>query len=247
MIISRKEARQENLKTYFDGEPCERGHVAERLTISGRCCECIEEDNLIVREQKEDFVARKVNKKNKAKEALNYIKETAKELNDREKWYLLTNSTDGTEELDIFPRSRELAKELGEDFYDDGQPCKRNHLSKRYTSTGKCVACEKHLRDEYKPYIKVYAHERRARFRDAEGFFNKSDIDILYQTQDGLCKYCHVSLDSGYHIDHRIPLAKGGSNWPENLQLLCPPCNLKKKDKMPEQFEKEIGYKENEK
>ena len=244
MIITRKEARQENLKTYFDGEPCERGHVAERLTISGRCCECIEEDNLILREQKEDFVARKLDKKNRAKEVLNFIKETAKELNDREKWYLLTNSTDGTEELDILPRSRELAKELGEDFYDTGLPCKNNHLSKRSTKTGACIACILQNREEYKPYAKVYKQERRARLKEAPGRFNKSDIDLLLMEQDFMCKYCKASFeDVGFHIDHRIPLVKGGSNWSENLQLLCPTCNLKKGAKLPEQFEKEIGYK----
>lgn len=31
-------------------------------------------------------------------------------------------------------------------------------------------------------------------------------------------------------IDHVEPLAKGGTNDPGNLQPLCEPCNLKKKD-----------------
>jgi 5-methylcytosine-specific restriction endonuclease McrA len=34
--------------------------------------------------------------------------------------------------------------------------------------------------------------------------------------------------EQSYHIDHMIPLSRGGSNWPSNLQLLCPRCNLSK-------------------
>lgn len=33
------------------------------------------------------------------------------------------------------------------------------------------------------------------------------------------------------HIDHVIPLSRGGNNEESNLQLLCAACNLKKADK----------------
>jgi hypothetical protein len=34
--------------------------------------------------------------------------------------------------------------------------------------------------------------------------------------------------EEGYHVDHIVPLERGGTNDPTNLQLLCEPCNLKK-------------------
>lgn len=35
------------------------------------------------------------------------------------------------------------------------------------------------------------------------------------------------------HIDHVMPLRLGGSNYIENIQLLCRPCNLSKGSKHP--------------
>jgi hypothetical protein len=40
-IISRAEARALGLKRYFTGEPCKRGHVAERGVSCPGCMECI--------------------------------------------------------------------------------------------------------------------------------------------------------------------------------------------------------------
>jgi 5-methylcytosine-specific restriction endonuclease McrA len=34
------------------------------------------------------------------------------------------------------------------------------------------------------------------------------------------------------HIDHIVPISKGGDSSPDNLQVLCRTCNLSKKDKI---------------
>jgi hypothetical protein len=43
------------------------------------------------------------------------------------------------------------------------------------------------------------------------------------------CQHCGASLfEIEPHIDHIVPLAKGGTNEETNLQALCAPCNLAK-------------------
>lgn len=39
-VISRADAKQRGLKRYFTGEPCLRGHVAERLVSDKKCVKC---------------------------------------------------------------------------------------------------------------------------------------------------------------------------------------------------------------
>jgi 5-methylcytosine-specific restriction endonuclease McrA len=69
---------------------------------------------------------------------------------------------------------------------------------------------------------------RRAAKRNAEGDHKGHDRQRLRQIQKNKCAYCKVNLGKGGELDHIIPLARGGSNWPSNLQWLCEPCNRSK-------------------
>ncbi|UPT53098.1 HNH endonuclease [Synechococcus phage Yong-M3-232] len=90
--------------------------------------------------------------------------------------------------------------------------------------------------------FKASARNRKARLRAAEGRHTAADIAAIYEAQKGRCAYCKASLKNARHVDHIVPLAKGGSNWPSNLQLLCPPCNMAKRDKDPVAFAQKRGF-----
>ena len=86
---------------------------------------------------------------------------------------------------------------------------------------------------------------RRALKLNAEGSHTRQDIDKLFLLQKGKCASCTIKLiKSGkniYHVDHITPLTKGGGDGPDNLQLLCPGCNIKKNDKDPLDWAKQNG------
>ena len=61
--------------------------------------------------------------------------------------------------------------------------------------------------------------------------------DQLRRAQGGRCVYCWVRVRAGLsHIDHVVPIAQGGTNDVDNLQLLCPGCNLRKGDRNDTEF-----------
>lgn len=68
------------------------------------------------------------------------------------------------------------------------------------------------------------------------GFFSAADIKNIGVSQDWLCVYCKCEISSKFHIDHILPISLGGSNWPSNIQLTCPTCNLSKSNKHPDFF-----------
>lgn len=83
---------------------------------------------------------------------------------------------------------------------------------------------------------RVNAANRRARELSAGGVYTALDIQKQYDAQAGKCKYCGCDVGDQYHADHYIPLNKGGSNGAENIVIACPTCNLRKHDKMPDEF-----------
>jgi len=79
---------------------------------------------------------------------------------------------------------------------------------------------------------KARTRNYRARKRNAIGSFTGEDIKELYHSQNGKCWWCGKAVGDNYHIDHRIPLSRGGTNAPNNLCISCANCNLRKWNKM---------------
>jgi 5-methylcytosine-specific restriction endonuclease McrA len=75
----------------------------------------------------------------------------------------------------------------------------------------------------------------------AEGSHTPDEIKELIRRQKGRCAYCSKSIRKGYHVDHVIPLARGGSNWITNIAMACARCNTSKGATDPIVFAQRLG------
>lgn len=157
--------------------------------------------------------------------------------------------------------NRSDAKALGLKRYFTGKKCRFGHTCERYVNGHHCVDCNlknvldwvKNNRDatnertrksytiekwkaspsRTKLYFSAKQSTRRARIRGIEGKHNQKDIIIIFDKQNGKCANCLTKLLKNYHVDHIVPISKGGSNFPSNIQCLCKTCNLMKGSKDP--------------
>lgn len=72
------------------------------------------------------------------------------------------------------------------------------------------------------------SRKARAARAGAAGSHSAQDISEIYEAQGGRCYYCGSELNGKYHVDHMVPLFRGGSNNPDNLRCACPSCNCSK-------------------
>jgi len=79
---------------------------------------------------------------------------------------------------------------------------------------------------EHPEIVRAKWQNHRARKRDAEGSFTAGEWLALVATYQGHCAYCGEA--GPLEADHRLPLARGGSNRIENILPACRRCNARK-------------------
>lgn len=78
-----------------------------------------------------------------------------------------------------------------------------------------------------------HSNLRRARKVHAWGSHTADDARDIFERQGGTCLYCGKRLDKAAHLDHFIPLSRGGRNSRENLAWACSSCNRSKGAQLP--------------
>jgi len=70
-----------------------------------------------------------------------------------------------------------------------------------------------------------------------------TNIQLLELQQNAkVCYWCKCLLKNvKVHIDHYVPLSKGGLHTLSNLVVSCSKCNLSKEAKLPNDFANSIG------
>jgi 5-methylcytosine-specific restriction endonuclease McrA len=113
--------------------------------------------------------------------------------------------------------------------WQHANPDKRRAIRFRYNEANRenVNAKSRRWNAEHQWLRKLYTQKYRARKRGNGGSFTLNDLNKLFVEQDGRCFYCDkILVDT--HIEHRIPLSRGGTNYIENIALSCAKCNLSK-------------------
>ncbi len=91
--------------------------------------------------------------------------------------------------------------------------------------------------DRAHPAALIRRRNRRALYRGSEGRHTRADIHWLTEHQCYRCYFCEAPLMAGdTHVDHLVPLSRGGSNWPDNLAITCGSCNERKHTDTADEF-----------
>lgn len=89
--------------------------------------------------------------------------------------------------------------------------------------------------------IKLAMQTRRRARKNSAVIGDLQEIDAFYsyvrESDEIRCRWCNCEIPKGKrHVDHVIPISRGGSHTLDNLCCACVFCNSSKHNKMPEDF-----------
>jgi 5-methylcytosine-specific restriction endonuclease McrA len=94
----------------------------------------------------------------------------------------------------------------------------------------------KKYRENNKEYI-LLKNNKRKKLINAENI-SQIEINNLLINNNNQCFYCKIFVKRGInlHLDHKVPLSRGGNHCISNLVPSCASCNLQKGTKTSEEF-----------
>lgn len=235
-IVTRVDAQAAGLDHWFSGKQCKAGHLSERYTKSGHCISCALRNAEDARKKDPDafraaqrlyYSENKVAILDRAK--TNYAASPDHRREYAKKYY--AKNSDKRRAYSIERRAADPQKE-------------RDARRARYVADpGKVCAAVLSWQKANPEKKRALNRLRRSRSRGAEGKHTAEDILWLMGVQGSKCahSWCRKDLKKERHVDHVIPLSRGGSNDRKNIALLCPACNMRKHNTHPIDFAQQNG------
>lgn len=111
-------------------------------------------------------------------------------------------------------------------YYERGKKWNEEHRDK-------CREYDKRYRDKYPEKVRVKFNRRR----NAIGAHTPQEVTQHLVTQKYKCWWCGRRITGkNYHVDHRIPLSRGGTDYANNIVISCPHCNMSRADRLPHEW-----------
>jgi 5-methylcytosine-specific restriction endonuclease McrA len=148
------------------------------------------------------------------------------------------------------PSNKEKTAEYNKDYYVQNSEkikertkswAENNKDKKRASDSRYSLENRSKLRENHKRWMaenpekgREYLNRRRALSASCDGNFTATQWQARLDYYGGQCVYC--GSEDKIEIEHRIPLSRGGTNWPANLVPACKSCNCKKSTKTETEF-----------
>ena len=206
-IITRQEAKAQGLKSYFTGEPCLHGHIAERSCTSKHCLcrECRDERN----ERTRLWRAAHPDRQAAAGKAWSLRNPEAQ----KELWRRSERKKQERDALDSTYRQhrRNLGRKRSMASFHNNY-----NVDNAFTERVKANAAHQK------------AKRRLAKNKLAPTQYEINQIKAIYRLRYALTRNTGVE----YHVDHCIPLSRGGEHHPSNLWVITAAENLRKGNRL---------------
>ena len=145
-------------------------------------------------------------------------------------------------EIIATPEAKEKRKEYLLKYYKENKEKIKETMQKYYKGNREQLlkkASEYKKTKDGKISSRASSGKRRdASLDNADGTITKHSLDTLLQIQNNQCFYCKKDLsllaDREVHLDHYIPLSKGGAHSITNIVWSCSSCNLQKSSAIPD-------------
>jgi len=174
-----------------------------------------------------------------------YYKENEDELR-RKKIKYYEENIEEMRERDIkrYKKDKEKRLKQAKKYYENNRETRINYNRKYYSDNKRQIIMQhfKYGQTEKGHMVKINAtHKRRnIKIQTSDGtipinicFPLSDEIANILSAQNNKCNICCCNIKRGnMHLDHIIPLSKGGTHSLDNIQWLCATCNLKKGDKI---------------
>lgn len=207
-IITRKEAIEIGQSWFFTGIPCKNGHIDKIGVSRWHCYEC-----------------RRQYKKEKRNENIEKAREKARESYKRNVDKILERAKKN------YPNIKEERQAYLKDYYQKNKDDLKQKASEYFKANKEKVYKYKKL------WNKTETGRNTARAigisKRKAGYITAKQVKELKLKFKNKCYWCNCDVSKGYHIDHYVSIAKGGTSDFNNLVMSCSSCNISKSAKDP--------------
>lgn len=223
---ARAAAKLAGMDQYFTGKPCKYGHIAARYVTNGICITCKTAWNHADPDAAKAYF--------KAYREANISRKKA----NNKAWYGANCEKIKVQSQARYVNNREIYKARTREYYIANSEAVKAHVKAyREANPEHYAALRKAWRAANPGKVRERNYRRRA--QKAGGMTGAEFYDWI-NGERKVCFYCDIDCADNYHVDHIMPLSKGGLHVAANLVIACPSCNMRKGAKLPEDFLEEL-------